>query len=320
MTKEDTLAFRMRVECMTKGQWVRSEETDVKKAPFELKHIQDPIYSTCDKKFYKTHKSTEKRDSIKYRWKPTNSAQCPLKNTIDTKNWCKVLKGRNILLVGDLTQYQYHELILDTFRDEPTVCFGELNCKDHTICKGKDTRLRYVRNDVLSTIRKFQNRDQGHPLANIVEWPFVSSNMLSSYPILILSRTTLLGDDDLLFTRRLIHTMKVIRETSPDALVIYKSAFIGHPFCDDATQPLQNDLTDEELKRLPYGWSETKRRNAIAKAVIESAGGLYLDLAAMVDKRPDGHLGGSDCLRYCIPGPLDATMQILYHVFLGLEN
>lgn len=129
MTKEDTLAFRMRVECMTKGQWVRSEETDVKKAPFELKHIQDPIYSTCDKKFYKTHKSTEKRDSIKYRWKPTNSAQCPLKNTIDTKNWCKVLKGRNILLVGDLTQYQYHELILDTFRDEPTVCFGELNCK-----------------------------------------------------------------------------------------------------------------------------------------------------------------------------------------------
>jgi hypothetical protein len=78
-------------------------------------------------------------------------------------------------------------------------------------------------------------------------------------------------------------------------------------------------LKEEELQRLPYGWSETKRRNAIAKTVVESAGGLYLDLANMVDLRPDGHVGDSDCLRYCIPGPLDATMQILYHVFLGLD-
>lgn len=130
----------------------------------------------------------------------------------------------------------------------------------------------------------------------------------------------MLGDDDMLFTRRLIQTMRVIRESSPDALVIYKSAFISHPFCDDATGPLATGLSDEELKRLPYGWSETKRRNAIAKAVVESAGGLYLDLAAMVDRRPDGHLGGADCSRYCIPGPLDATVQVLYHVFLALEQ
>jgi hypothetical protein len=192
-------------------------------------------------------------------------------------------------------------------------------CLDHTLCKSpKDTRLRYVRNDILSTIRKFQNRDQGHPLANVVEWPFVTSNILSSYPILILSRSAILGDDDLLFTRRLIHTMRVIRETSPDTLVIYKSSFIGHPFCDDATKPLTKPLSDEQLKSLPYGWSETKRRNAIAKAVVEAAGGVYVDLAAMVDMRPDGHVGGQDCSRYCIPGPLDATVQILYNVFSGL--
>lgn len=112
--------------------------------------------------------------------------------------------------------------------------------------------------------------------------------------------------------------MKVIRETSPNALVIYKSSFIGHPFCNDATQPI-DPLTDEQLKRLPYGWSETKRRNAIAKAVIESAGGLYIDLAAMIDTRPDGHVGDSDCSRYCIPGPLDATAQVLYQAFLALD-
>ncbi|KAI7896754.1 uncharacterized protein EV154DRAFT_490746 [Mucor mucedo] len=309
-TQEETKALRDKVNCWTKGQWVKDDDH------FHLTHLQDPIYSSCDSKFYKTHDKTEKREALKYRWQP--SSDCPLEQSIDAKNWCAALKGRNILLVGDLVHYQYHELLLDAFRDGPTVCFGELNCKDHTICKKKDTRLRYIRNDVLSTIRKFQNRDQGHPLANIVEWPFVTSNILSSYPILILSRTALIGDDDVLFTRRLIHTMKVIRETSPDALVIYKSSFIGHPFCNDATQPI-DPLTDEQLKRLPYGWSETKRRNAIAKAVIESAGGLYIDLAAMIDTRPDGHVGDSDCSRYCIPGPLDATAQVLYQAFLALD-
>jgi hypothetical protein len=192
---------------------------------------------------------------------------------------------------------------------------------DHTICKSpKDTRIRYIRNDILSTIRSFKNRDQGHPLANVVEWPFVTSSLLTTYPILVLSRTPLLGEDDAMFTRRLVQTMKVIRDTSPDALVIYKSYAIGHPFCDDADKPLDKPLTDSELQRLPFGWSEIKRRNAIARAVVEAAGGLFVDLGAMVDMRPDGHVGGSDCLRYCIPGPLDATMQVLYHVFLGLEK
>ncbi|RCH90446.1 hypothetical protein CU098_003194 [Rhizopus stolonifer] len=287
-TAADVQAFRDHVTCWTNGQWIRVSELNSKQH-FALKHIQDPIYSTCDRQFYKTHASDEIREAVKYRWQPTKSDTCPPLNLkVESKKWCRVLQGRNMLLVGDLVHYQYHEVLLDAFRDDPTVCFGELNCKDHTICKSpKDTRLRYVRNDILSTIRKFQNRDQGHPLANVIEWPFVTSNILSSYPILILSRTSVLGDDDLLFTRRLIHTMKVIRETSPDALVIYRSAFIGHPFCNDATQPLSKPLTDEELKRLPYGWSETKRRNAIAKAVVEAAGGVYIDFASMINLRPD---------------------------------
>ncbi|CEP14909.1 hypothetical protein [Parasitella parasitica] len=314
---EEASEFRRKVECWTRGKWVKQDEVG---QIFNLKHIQDPLYSSCDNQFYKTHGATEQREATKYRWEP-ESDKCPLSTQIESKKWCRSLRGRNMLLVGDLVHYQYHELLLDAFRDDPTVCFGELNCKDHTICKApKDTRLRYIRNDVLSTIRKFQNRDGGHPLANVVEWPFVTSNILSSYPVLLLGRSAMLGDDDILFTRRLIQTLKVIRETSPDALVIYKSSFIGHPFCDDAISPLLKELSDQELKRLPYGWSESKRRNAIAKAVVEAAGGLYVDLAAMIDLRPDGHVGGQDCSRYCIPGPLDATVQVLYNIFLGLLN
>jgi hypothetical protein len=273
---------------------------------YQLTHIQDPIYA-C------------KRPFKPYRWQPDDPS-CPPLQPVDTQHWCHILNGRNILLAGDLVHYQYHEVLLDVFRDQPTVCYGELNCKDHTICKTpQETRLRYIRNDILSTHRSFPHTKQpGYPLVNSVQLPFLTANILSQYSIVILSRKSMVNEDDMAFARRLIQSIKVLRETSPDVLILYKSAFIGHPFCNDAQGPL-NSISDDELKRLPFGWSETKRRNAIAKVVTEAAGGIYLDFASMVDTRPDGHVGNQDCLRYCIPGPLDATVQILYNVFLLLQ-
>lgn len=296
-SKEMAQQLRATMDCWTQGTWIEDQDA------YQLTHIQDPTY-TCH------HKTT----SV-YRWQPNYRKSCLQLKPVDIHTWCRMLNGRNILIAGDLPHYQYHEVLLDAFRDQPTVCFGELNCKDHTICKTpKETMLRYIRNDLLSTHRAFPHKEQ--PLANIVQWPFVTSNVLTLYPIVILTRKSVLNDDDASFTRRLVQTMKVIRETSPHALVMYKSSFIGHPFCSDAMSPLKTSLSDEALKHLPFGWSETKRRNAIAKVVVEAAGGLYLDFASLVDTRPDAHVEkNQDCVRYCIPGPLDATVQILYNLF-----
>lgn len=119
LSPEETAELRAKVDCWTQGEWVLDDKA------YKLNHVQDPLYSTCDRAFYKTHKETESRDV--YRWKPKKEC-APLK-AVNTRNWCKVLQGRNMLLVGDLVHYQYHEVLLDAFRDEPTVCFGELNCK-----------------------------------------------------------------------------------------------------------------------------------------------------------------------------------------------
>jgi hypothetical protein len=124
---EETVAFRHKVDCWTKGQWVQQEGNE---QAFALKHVQDSLYSTCDDKFYKSHSKDEKREAVKYRWQPHVSEECPAITTeVDSKKWCRVLHGKHMLLVGDLVHYQYHELLLDAFRDDPTVCFGELNCK-----------------------------------------------------------------------------------------------------------------------------------------------------------------------------------------------
>ncbi|KAF7725237.1 hypothetical protein EC973_000325 [Apophysomyces ossiformis] len=308
-TREEAERFRAQVDCWTQGRWEHTPG-------FRLTHRQDAVFGGCDKKFYKSHGSTEQREAVEYSWTPSSST-CALAK-VDPLKWCEVLKGRHMLLVGDLVHYQLHDLLLDALRDGPTECFGELNCKDHTLCSDPDVRLRFLRNDILSTARKVEKAG-GHPSVGIVQWPFVTSNILTAYPILILNRSPVV-EDDATFLHDLAWTMKVIRRTVPNALIIYRSSSIGHPYCDDANGPMPSHLADGQLKNLPYGWSELSRRNAIARVVVETAGGLFVDLAALTDLRPDGHVGGQDCLRYCIPGPADAWIHVLYNVFLGLEK
>ncbi|KAI8049133.1 uncharacterized protein B0P05DRAFT_641872 [Gilbertella persicaria] len=305
--------FRSLVDCWTTGEWV---SVTSQSAHWTMPHFQDPLYGSCDRKFKKTG-GVGRRPATNYVWK----SKCDASIDLDPGKWCSVLNGRHLMLVGDLIQYQLHELFLDTLRDGPATCFGELNCKDHTVCTSpyRNTRLRYLRNDVLSTRRKM-NANHGHPTAEVIEWPFTSATLIRHYPVLILNRAPVIESDES-FIKGLIDTLRLIRSsTGANSLIIYRSTGIGHPFCDDATGPLQAPLTDDQQKKLPFGWSEVARRNAIARVIVEAAGGVFVDLAALTDLRPDGHVGGQDCVRYCIPGPLDSWAQILYQVFLGLEG
>ncbi|ORZ11915.1 hypothetical protein BCR42DRAFT_440339 [Absidia repens] len=316
-THQAAQSFRANIDCLTQGRWIPSTSNQL------IRHVQDPLYATCDKRFYKSHASTSPRPETQYEWQPSGGADNTCLRSLpkpSPQQWCRVLNGRHILLVGDLMQYQLHELFLDYLRDGPTVCFGELNCKDHTICADLDSRLRYLRNDVLANNRRHDDH-QGTPSGSIVTWPFVASNILKTYPILVLNRSPIAEDDDSFITS-LIQTLAYIRRTAPNMLIVYRSSGIGHPYCDDAANhgPLKKPLSDEERKHLPFGWAELERRNAMARAIVEEAGGVFVDLAALTDTRPDGHVGGHDCLRYCIPGPLDTWLDILYQIFATLAD
>lgn len=104
------------------GRWIYSENMTT------MQHIQDEYYSTCDHHFYATHSSSDMRDAVRYRWQPDQ--QHPLlAEDVDRDRWCELLNGRSIMIVGDLVQYQIHELLLDVLRDGPSVCYGEMGCK-----------------------------------------------------------------------------------------------------------------------------------------------------------------------------------------------
>ncbi|KAF9403451.1 hypothetical protein BGZ94_004599 [Podila epigama] len=100
-----------------------------------------------------------------------------------------------------------------------------------------------------------------------------------------------------------------------------KDTFINHrPSFGAPARPLENDTPLEEFLQYPLNWSHYPRQNQIAKAIVEGAGGIYWNIATMTNRRPDGHVGGHDCLSYRRPGPTDEWAVSLYNLFRTIEK
>ncbi|CAI2175747.1 16309_t:CDS:2 [Funneliformis geosporum] len=319
-SREEILAFREKMKCITtKGKWVFD------KTPREiLKHKQEPLYGKCDKSSNKRNSSIEEiwentRNSVKYIWKPSH--QCPLPN-FTREDFCSLIIGLKFLLVGDVLSFQLHELLLDYFHDGPVQCYGHISCKEHVLCRPSPhledaynltSKMKYVRNDILSS-KKFILLPGDHDYVELrnVELPWISFSY--RYNVIILNKGHHYQDDKT-FRLTLINAIINIRKKRPDTLIIFKSATLGHQNCNDPDlKPLETNYNINELKNVPYHWDEIHKQNMIAKEIVEAAGGVYWNLEYIMETRVDGHIGGRDCLRWCIPGPSDIWLNLLSYI------
>ncbi|GES80576.1 hypothetical protein GLOIN_2v334932 [Rhizophagus clarus] len=116
-TKKDLLKFRERMDCIsTKGKWVYD---DTPRAI--LRHKQEPIFARCDKNSKPLDKNASieeiwdnSRNSVKYKWETPH--KCPLPS-FTREDFCSLITGLKFLLVGDVTSFQLHELLLNYFHD-----------------------------------------------------------------------------------------------------------------------------------------------------------------------------------------------------------
>lgn len=91
----------------------------------------------------------------------------------------------------------------------------------------------------------------------------------------------------------------------------------GHVNCADYKVPIKEPQREEDLPA-SWHWGDFRAQNLLSKKIVEAAGYIYMDVYSMLSLRPDGHLGPGDCLHYCLPGPLDVVVHLLYNVFLLL--
>lgn len=84
--------------------------------------------------------------------------------------------------------------------------------------------------------------------------------------------------------------------------------------------PVSSAEADRLVAEAPesFKWSTFGDRNAILEEAFPAAEGWkLLDAYSPTILRPDSHQGGNDCLHYCLPGPVDHWVTLLYNMLLA---
>lgn len=362
---------RDQIRCWTTyGSWQRQDQEFT-----PLKHLGDSRFAKCDKTFMKaldregnghylgefdhTHDRFLVREAVKYRWVPDEAKCGPGPGTMGLQDqravyeaftkpkFCEIMDERSFLVVGDVTQYQIHDVIASTFKSS-FVCYGELGCLHHSshgLCN--NVALKYARNDLLSVPWAVNPEDEEFPSASTVEQAWATPDMLLKYKILVLNRGLIWRPDEV-FMSELVFTMKHLWKFYPDTMVIYRATHPVSANCsqfknhgeDEAvankngesdaegitlqkplqTAPKRQEAAAGEKQEFRPTLADIQRQNRIAKAIVEAAGGIYLDTENMFALRPDGRMGDGDCARFCAPGPLDAYSDLLYNTLRLLRD
>ena len=261
--------------------------------------------------------------------------------------FCKALRNRTLLIVGDSMNYILHDSFLSALLDRVAVedDHGQWKpCNGHVICvreaaatahlpddhadKVMQSIVRFVRNDKLSTIRKD---------ARVIEraWlPFVTDNTL-----LILNRGAHYVGDRVL-VRQVQHTMARIEAMAPGAGIIWRSTVRGHEEGRLATRGEEARAINAALLPLreapSYGtnryarrfhWDRFRHQNRLVEHLVNDLtlrwrppamrvaaripGVIFLDVDNSTALRADHHRDG---LHYCIPGPVDHWLPLVQGV------
>lgn len=63
-----------------------------------------------------------------------------------------------------------------------------------------------------------------------------------------------------------------------------------------------------------FHWNEFKHQNEKVFEIFGKYGFELMDVYTPTIMRSDSHVGGKDCLHYCMPGPADHWIRMLMHI------
>eukprot|EP00271_Cylindrocystis_brebissonii_P017835 TRINITY_DN4801_c0_g1_i1.p1 TRINITY_DN4801_c0_g1~~TRINITY_DN4801_c0_g1_i1.p1 ORF type:complete len:790 (+),score=66.25 TRINITY_DN4801_c0_g1_i1:208-2577(+) len=337
-TKKTKLQVERRIACRTEGEWVYNPK------PRFLPWPKTPLTyqsAPCDGEFVQAGKGIAGeeadravvegtqwtvRGSLKWEWKPPE--RCPLEK-FTHESFCRLLgPKRSIFVLGDSLNVGIHrhfhsniQMGVDSDAD-PTVDLFESQplrawdiglrfdiCNGYSIChdvwgadQGVEFRFCFNSRLTLSTV----------PLNDQAPWALVLAEWRPSI-IIVNSGAHYRPDDE--FETEVRAALWFIRETLPDALIIWRNTPPGHANCTDYDGPIKQRQSPIGL---PFHWGDFAPQNEIAKALVKEVGGVYIDVDILSALRPDGHFENStgtsriDCLHWCQPGPLDTWIHLIY--------
>ncbi|KAJ9452053.1 Protein ALTERED XYLOGLUCAN 4 [Diplonema papillatum] len=286
--------------------------------------------------------ANQQRAAPMYKWVPDT---CDLAD-FNEELFCKSLAGRDLIIVGDSINELWHFSIVQELGDrrdhtkKEGVAGSKKACPSHPICHRyypKPLKLRFITNQLLqmkSTRRVSRSW-----------WKY-----LDGFGLLVINAGAWMYDPGLAKNNHYVPVTEELyaqyMQTAADYLqqhfngtIVFRTTYPGHPDCQNHDRPVASPQPRPyPAAYLKYRWEAIFERNEIAKKIFSSIGAFILDVEPMTTLRPDGHLsvfhpnnwnwvGGkpvrtpnstfSDCLHYCIPGPMDTWTQLLMNLLMG---
>lgn len=99
----------------------------------------------------------------------------------------------------------------------------------------------------------------------------------------------------------------------PIRSILYRGTQAAIPNCSTLPDPLTSPWQAPAGYVSPYGWERLERHNRIARALIHRlpAPFGFLDTNYATSLRPGGRRGGTDCVHFCLPGPMDEWTRLM---------
>eukprot|EP00904_Undaria_pinnatifida_P012817 jgi/Undpi1/8666/HiC_scaffold_25.g11131.m1 len=260
-------------------------------------------------------------------------------DTVTADKFCRVMEGRKgLLFVGDSLTRLMSTTLASTLRAEGIVAGSDQRCHDEWLACNGTLKMHYQRNDFLDTRteRTFENNTRGFDQKHC-ERPDLSK-----------TRCTIFADDDTLsgFDTLVVNSgahprpgerygpaMEVASRTiaasmkrlhgDDDTILIVRNTVPGHSDCNDRMfeGPVDLDVALALVDAAPesYKFSTFHDNNKLLEDAFlrdPKDGWRLIDSYTPTVLRPDLHIGGNDCLHYCIPGPTDHWVRLLYNMLL----
>lgn len=255
-------------------------------------------------------------ERLKYEWVPDN---CKMREW-NSFRFCNLLGNRTILFIGDSTMEQTAATVMSMISNAGASCAPQL-------LYGRSNYFVY---DVKEVDRQWWHYYEENPSDIVVltagAWfaDFGDLNWALGYVNKTIERW------------RSTETSKKSDVKVPT--IFWKTQNPGHVFCDDfhfpisAMQEKMMNLT-EDAHGWKFHWELFPQFDAIARQYFPSIGVGIIDMSPLY-LRPDAHVGKlgtyhrfemkndfkTDCLHYCVPGPLDIFATLLYQTLHDMKK
>jgi hypothetical protein len=239
-----------------------------------------------------------------FAWAPTE--QCPPVPQFSKHGMCEVMRGRLLLIIGDSLSVHHGETFLNAMGG----------------------RTAYTTPPILQRFeactRPFSVLIIMAP--NIQDHPSQYYSLIQEYAVegaVIVGNWGIHYIDDAPFAASLRQHLDFF--SSLNTTFIYRGANMAHLNCSQYTAP-DNSLDSSNPQDAPdhpeWRWRDFPSQSArVARPLLlPERRQFFLDVLELNQRRPDRHPGGVDCLHYCLPGPIDEWVRLIYAalVFSGL--